>query len=645
MIDDMQSKSFVFVGARLNEPPFYHYINLRSQRSKGTKEVRAKAFLVAPAISTIRRRQLEDQNIVVIEATTQEFFETISTELRQRIPNRIDLLSNMYPHQISAIKSGHFDSQADLLRQFEFVSTSDPVPSRTTYKTTFFEGAEPTWEDVRQNVDAHRSVTTDVLDALKNPTEGISSFILVGHAGSGKSTILRRLAYELARERGPVYFLKSPYRIEKDAVLKFINSIGNRHIYMFVDDAIFHLEGIDEIITESVPGANITLVLADRPHVIYPRLRSVKALKPSIIEMPLLNRDDCERMIDKLKEFGLLGALQGKARTMQIQEFLGRSKKQLLVAMKEATLGKGFDAILVNEFQSLSGVNARSAYTVACLAYMHGAPVRRRHLLACMEGTDIEKSNILANDLREVVVWWKDREDILCPRHRVIAHQVATETAPFDLKETAVLNFLSQISGDITPQNISKRTPEYIAYRGIINFDNMLTLFGEDYDVIGRIYSELKNYYPEDFLFWLQFGRAEIYFDNFDAAENYLKQSLGIREKGNFQARHHKGVLYLKRACFQDNPASAASDARQGEETLREQIRERGDLDAYPYAAIVTHKLRYLKKWTPAKTKEELEDLYKLAQIGIQKHPSDEAMIDAHQEIFRQYLAQAVKTS
>ena len=75
--------------------------------------------------------------------------------------------------------------------------------------------------------------------------------------------------------------------------------------------------------------------------------------------------------------------------------------------------------------------------------------------------------------------------------------------------------FLSQISGDVTPYNISRRTPEYIAYRGIINFDSMFDLFGEDYEVIGGIYGELREYYSQDFLFWLQFGRAEVHFDHF----------------------------------------------------------------------------------------------------------------------------------
>jgi hypothetical protein len=359
--------------------------------------------------------------------------------------------------------------------------------------------------------------------------------------------------------------------------------------------------------------------------------------------MPALSREECERILDKLDEFGVLGDLRGKSRTDQLRQFLGRSKKQLLVAMKEATSGRGFDAILTHEFNTLSGENARLAYLIACMAYMHGAPVRRRHLLACLGGTDIDKALILRNYLREVIVPWHESEELFSPRHRLIANEVATEIAPIGLRSAAILSFLSAISGDITAENITRRIPEYVAYRGIINFDNLVDLFGEDYEVISGILSELRAYYSNDFLFWLQFGRAEVYFDHFEIAENYLQQSLGIRDTGNFQAWHNLGVLYLKRARYDQNEATADADARRGEKILREQIAERGNLDAYPFAAIVTHKLRYLKAHGSVRFAAEVEALVTLAELGVRKHPFDEALRLAHQEVMREYLMIAVQ--
>lgn len=491
---------------------------------------------------------------------------------------------------------------------------------------------------------AQREVATGFLATLRSSTTGVDSFVLVGHAGSGKSTLLRRLAFEVAREGRTVYFSKSPSRIEKRPLVDLVAELDGKHAYIFIDDAMIHLEAVEEVARELPESANVTFVLADRPHVVYPRLRRLTALRPQLLDMPELTKPDCERIIEKLEESGLLGELRGKPRHEQLRAFLVRSRKQLLVAMKEATLGRGFDVILANEYQSLSGEDARLAYTVTCLAYMHGAPVRRRHLLGCIQGTDIQKAAVVEEDLREVVVRWNDSPDMLCPRHRIIANQVARETAPPQVRYAAIINYLVQVSPDLTPQNISRRTPEYLGYRGIINFDNMLDLFGEDYETISGLYDELKGCYSEDFLFWLQSGRAQVYFDKFDLGENYLKQSLSIREHGNFQAHHQMGVLLLKRARLQETSSLAAADARDGEEILRHQITERGEVDAYPYAAIVEHKLRYLLKWEPPGMVGQIEDLYQLAQVGLKRHPFDDALKQAYDKVFRAYLMLAVPT-
>jgi hypothetical protein len=81
LADDMMSRTFLFVGARLNESPFYHYLNLRSQRGRGTQEVRAKAFVVSPNVSTIRRRQLEDHGFAVFDAPATTAFSFFSPAL------------------------------------------------------------------------------------------------------------------------------------------------------------------------------------------------------------------------------------------------------------------------------------------------------------------------------------------------------------------------------------------------------------------------------------------------------------------------------------------------------------------------------------------------------------------------------------
>lgn len=644
MADDMMTRAFLFVGTRLAEPPFHHYLSLRSQRSRGAQEVRAKAFIVSPNVSTIRRRQLEDNGFVVFDATGEEFFSALLPLVQSLLPDRLTLLKNRYPHQIAAISQGLLSQQSELLRQFDFVTPNPPGDAKGRTRSLFFEGAEPTWEDIATSLDAPREATIDFLAQITEANNDVNTLLLVGHAGSGKSTLLKRLAVELSRAGHSVYFMKSPERLNKIPISNFLNSVGTKRTFFFFDEAVVHIDILETLVSRH-PDWIVTFILADRPHVILPRLAGLAHLKPTVLDMPPLTKTDSESIIRKLTDFGRLGKLQGKSWTDQLREFLSRSKKQLLVAMKEATLGKGFDVILANEFFSLASDGARLIYTITCLAYMHGAPVRRRHLIACLDGSDFDKATILANHLQGVVVPWREESDFLCPRHRVIAHQVATESSTLDVRREAVTSILIQLSPDITPHNISRRTPEYIAYRGLINLDNMILLFGEDYDTISEIYENVKAYYGNQFLFWLQFGRTELYFDHFSLAENYLNQSLGIRDatSGNFQALHHIAVLFLKRALAADDMVQAREDVRHGSEILMDQIRERGHLDTYPYEALTTHKLKWLIKTQGPHLKDELESLVAIAKAGHERHPYDDRMRDAYQKVYREYLMLAVR--
>ncbi len=638
MIANMLGKSFVFVGTRLSEPPFNHYLRLRSERERGVPEHRAKAFLISPGLTSIYRRQFEDQNFVVIDANAENFFNVLVPAVAARVATRLDLLKNRYPHQIAAINEGAFDAQSVVLRQFELVAGEAQATDPRTH-SYFYDGAEPSWNDIRTGIDAEREVTNEFLQELTNDVEGVKVFAIVGQAGSGKSTTSKRVGFELFRDGRAVYFATTRQKLEVPPILDLINSLGSRHVFLFFDDARSHVTSVARIV-KALPGAaNVTFVLTDRTHILLPKLQRAR-LRTVTLEMPPLVRPDCERIISKLEQFGLLGALQGLTRQERLREFLGRSRKQLLVAMKEATSGRGFNVIIEDEYRTLASDNARLAYAITCLAYVHFAPVRRRHLIACLDGNDIEKANTLESDLNGVVISWGSSDHLLSPRHRVIADHVITGPVTVAVREEAVKRYLAQISSDINPTTVRLRTAEFIAYRGIINFDSMQDLFGSDYDVIDGIYNELKNYYGEDYLFWLQYGRAQVYFDNFSVAENYLNQSLGIRQ--NFQAEHYMGVLFLKRALYRDHPSEAAADAKKGEEILREQIRDRGDSDPYPDSALVTHKFRYLRKYGTTKLQEEMEELKQLAESGVRNHPLHAPLKDAYKEVLRAYLSLAV---
>ncbi|MBI2186825.1 MAG: SIR2 family protein [Acidobacteria bacterium] len=638
LVEDLQSKSVIFVGTRLNEPPYYHYLRLRSERPAGARELRAKCFIVGPQSSPIMRREFERQGYAVIDATAEEFFAALVPRVSELVHTNRDIVRAKYPHMFARLSNDILDAQAELLRQFDFVSVietgTDPAP-----RTMFLLGAEPTWADIAYNIDAQRGITEHLNQVLADLPKGVHACVLMGPAGSGKSTCLRRVAYELARNGHTVYFAKGLRRLELKPLLALSENLGDRQVFVFVDDAVQHLTKLNEAISE-LPNPNITFVIADQSHLLKPRLGEIK-IKPALIEaMPALNDADCEAILDKLDHFGLLGVLTGRPRAEQLNAFLIRSRKQLLVAMKEATSGRGFDIIIAQEYGSLASPAARLAYVVACLVHHHGPPIRRRHLLACLDGTDYERASVLKSQLIDVVIPKYDNDDeYLIPRHRVIARQVVTESAARAVVQDAIVRLIRAIAAEITPQNITRRTIEYQAFRGILQFDQMRLLFGDAYDLIDSVYNEVKPYCDKNFLYWLQRGRLEVHFDHFETAQNYLDASLAIRE--SYQAWHYVGVLKLKRAAAEPEEGIAQQLAEEGEDILRRQMHERAD-DSYPKAALIEHKLRYLAAHPGNKFATEVRDLYMLARQALREYPFDEAIANAHEEAYRSYLTLAM---
>jgi hypothetical protein len=127
----------------------------------------------------------------------------------------------------------------------------------------------------------------------------------------------------------------------------------------------------------------------------------------------------------------------------------------------------------------------------------------------------------------------------------------------------------------------------------------------------------------------------EVHFDNFETAQNYLDASLAIRE--SYQAWHYVGVLKLKRAAAEEEEGVARHLADEGEDILRRQMHERQN-DAYPKAALIEHKLRYLFAHAGNRFAVEVGQLYALAKQAMREHPFDDAVRGAHEEAYRAYL-------
>lgn len=638
-VDDLYFRSVLFVGTQLEEPMFFHYLNLREPKERDAQEYRPRSYLVNRSIGAMRINNLRNRNIVGLECTGREFFESLraSIELESLTVNAVRAVA--FP---TAIFRGDKPVDEAINRYFEVVR-ADALPyTRKPPAEMFFMGAEPDWFDIAEQRDAFRSIVQELLDGLPLSRETFQMTVLHGPAGSGKTTTLMRVAERIAAAGAQVFYAKGNERLDLAGILAFAQEQVNadKRIFVFIDAFGRHLTSLDSNRERLKQSKNLTVVLADRSNKYAQVSHALVDLNPVDVRMPDLSEADAKAVIEKLARFGFLGELRNKPPEQQIAAFMERANKQMLVALREATSGLGFDVILRNEFGELARP-AQLAYTICCMAVAHGAPgVYIRHLMPCLGRTEFRQGVIIKDLLRGILVPTNSSETLVKPRHRLIATWVANEIAPVGLKVEAVEKFLSQIAADIVPNEIKRRSPAYVAYRGMINSEAMKETFSNDSEVILDLYNQLKGHYDKDFLFWLQYGMAQINAGRLDLAENYLNQSLAIQPHSH-QTKHHLGCLYLMQAARADNSAAAAERANNGISLLTEQIYSKGDVDSYPYHAYLVHVCRWYQRAGTIITQRQWERLRDLGREAERKYPRDDMIRAAVKEVERQYMMRA----
>ena len=267
--------------------------------------------------------------------------------------------------------------------------------------------------------------------------------------------------------------------------------------------------------------------------------------------------------------------------------------------------------------------------------------------MPCLKKSSFTKGVVIEQLLRGVLVSENDTGTLLRPRHRSIAQQIAEKIAPFHMKYEAVVGFLKQISSDIVPNAIKRRTPPFIAYRGLINCDGLTRLFGGDHDTIISVYEELRDFYGDEFLFWLQYAMAHIAKGGLNIAENYLHQAASICESvgaNPFQIKHQQGILYMTQAA-QTNPALLGVErAKQGIALLNGLIQERGDTDSYSFNGYTEYVMRWYVHAGTIVSDKEWESLRALAKLATKKYPRDDMACNNRDKIERAYLMRVVKS-
>ena len=367
----------VFIGHSLQDPDIRYLLD-----DIGQSEQRPRFYTVTPLVSGAESRFWENRRITPLVGTYEDFLLSLDSALpsvfRGVVP--VPTESNLpISHRFTMTNPGLSDDCISFLdNDVDYVRTG--MPTEPLDPRTFYKGVSGSWSGIEQDLDVRRDLEDSILlqTVLRPPTGGGPRFYVVkGHAGSGKSVFLQRLAWESATSYDKLcLFLRPAGHLSYGAVEELSRATGER-IFLFADDVGEHAPELVSFIERARRALlDVTVIAAER---INEWNMACEHLQPYVnddYELTYLSLKEIDGLLSLLDRHRALYTLQSATQEQRRQAFVQRAGRQLLVALHEATLGKPFEDIIADEYSQITPTPAQVMYLGVCFMNRFHVPVR-----------------------------------------------------------------------------------------------------------------------------------------------------------------------------------------------------------------------------------------------------------------------------
>jgi len=176
---------------------------------------------------------------------------------------KLVVVQNVYGNLSVVIGSSNFVKEVVPQELASSAKTVNPVD--------FYQGAKPSLEYIAGDADIERDALREVYDRVRIPVLGVQLYCIVGEPGSGKSTLMLRIGYELARNGNRVFRIMATGHessLWSWYVMENLFSIVKKPFYVLVDDifrdrnVIEELDELNKVIKSN--GSSMTVIATSR---------------------------------------------------------------------------------------------------------------------------------------------------------------------------------------------------------------------------------------------------------------------------------------------------------------------------------------------------------------------------------------------
>lgn len=537
-------------------------------------ERRPQYYVVSPKFEDIEARLWQSNRITPIKAT----FETFLRELDRQIPANSRRLSSF--RQSGAPSIDRFRVLADRTygeATVQYLATDilhvrAGMPIEQVEPVDYYKGYDRGFAGVLAKLDVRRKVSDTVLvDAvLEEETASrkpVELFVLKGAAGNGKTTALKRTAWDAATDYDALVFYLSDMGALRADRFQEIHELTNRRIFLIVDRPSLRASELSLFLRQmQTRKVQLSVITAERDNEWNTRCEALEEFVVNSYPVRYLTDLEIGELLEKLGTHRALGLLAEMKPDDRVRAFKDRAQRQILVALHEATLGRPFEEIVVDEYARITPEAAKLLYLDICTLNRFGVPVRAG-LIARVSGIHFEEfEKELFQPLEKIVYSEYDRyigDRVYRARHPHVAEIVFSETlSNHEDKLNQILRILGglNISFSVDKEAFDQMTRGRVVADTFPSVEMGRSLYRVAQQAVGQ---DDPYILQQEAIFEINHGGG-----NLPRAEKLLGKAEEIAGH-DASIQHSIAVLYRKKALDESNPLLRAEYRRRSLSRLR----------------------------------------------------------------------------
>lgn len=592
---EFATSCILYIGYSNNDPNWQ--IVLDEITSEFSPSPIPRSYRIAPDTDPIDAEVLSSRGIDTIDSSYEEFAKTVQVLISDSSidPSRIDDLRSSIP---SALRPEFEKSPAAVSRflaSWTYVNEAPFTEKPNVY--SFLRGDRPNWSLIGSGGhferDIEEPVYGDLLDFATSQSDRPAVMIMLGSAGYGITTTQMSLATRLVKDKAGIVFMLKPGSSLLEGDIEFAASLFTDKTFFFVDNASDHANALESVIHRLREKKQTAMF------VLGERLNEWRQGHCRIFgkeyEIEPLSDAEINRLIDCLDKHNELNKLKYLTPEHRFSAIKVNYRKELLVAMREATEGKSFDAILEDEFHGIKDSISRSMYLTVCCFYQHGVFIRDELLADLME-LSLPALYAETKDSTEGVVIYECIDVnkgtyAARARHRIIAKIVWERCGSTGEREELLQSSLAKL-------NLNYK-PDLDAFEYFTKTDRLVDGFSS-LDAKIRFFEKACQKDPESPYVRQHYARMLSRVSKPELALGQIDEALKLNPK--FRILHHtKGVILAQMASSIESTEIARRRLAQSEASFRQAL-SMYRRDEYSYQGLAQLFLNWAKR---ANTTEE----------------------------------------